>query len=215
MSGINKMKQLKYLTINEFNTYTELLKEEPIDKIAILDLFGLNIDELSPVDIEDAFTKLSLMDIPEFRAMKVYDIKGKDGKLRRFSLQDNIHTMTGGQFIDFQSYAGTSNIPSVLSVFMLPMYKTWYGRWKTKKYGKDYSVFEVQKFLAENMMIGDATGIAAFFFSGCLTSLQLIRTYSEKALKEKTEKRMKSTSKSLLERVKCNGSKLLKTFQKS
>lgn len=218
MSELRKMKELKYLSIKEFREYTELLKEEPIDKIAILKLFNLDSDKMDVYDVEEAFNKLALMYIPEFKAMKTYDITDKKGKSRRFALHDNIHTITGSQFIDFQSYTGTGNLAAILSVFMLPMEKTWYGKWKTKKYGKNYSVFEVQKYLDENMMIGDANGIAGFFLSGCLTSLQVIQTYSEKALKQEKEKQMKKLkdiSKRQEEKANSNGFKLLRIFRKS
>lgn len=167
-----KIKELKDLTIKEFETYQELLKEEDKDMFSILELFGYKVDDLDISELKDATSKVLSMKIVNRGIQRHYNING-----RRFKAQLNMSRTSASQFIDFQSYLKNFKLEQVLSVFLIPMKKNWLGMWKEQKYNTNYDIFETQDFLYNNFTIGDAGELSNSFFLQSQGWLKVTKAY--------------------------------------
>jgi hypothetical protein len=173
MNKMNKIKDLNSLTIKEFELYSELIGDEQSepDVYGIFELFGLDASGMVYDDFYKKLKEIQSMRLSTKGVKKVYTING-----RRFKASLNPIKLSAGQFIDFQSYLSSgAKLQSILSVFLIPQDKSWFlGKYITKKYNTGYDIFEVQTYLYENMRIGDASELSAFFL-----------TWSNKLLKTK------------------------------
>ena len=55
-------------------------------------------------------------------------------------------------------------LEQILSIFLIPMKKTFFG-WKNRKYGDDYDVVKVQEEIRDNFLIEDAITLSDFFLN--------------------------------------------------
>ena len=179
-------KELKDLTIQEFNEYNDMLSMDEPDIFGIFELFGMDAKDMPMDKFQKNWTKIQQMVLtPTVGVHKTYTIKG-----RRFKIKLNYLKLSAGQFIDFQSYMRDFKLEEILSVFMIPQYRKW-GKWRTHKYNDGYDIIEVQDFLLKNMTIGTAQSITDFFFKSSLKSLEVMKAFSEKKEWQMRAKRLK------------------------
>jgi hypothetical protein len=176
-----KHKHLSELTLREFEKYQELLKEEVQDTFSILELFGFDVDKLDISEMKQAEIEIAGMQLPNNGVKTIYKIAGT-----RFKAHLNLTTLKASQFIDFQTYVANFKLQEVLSVFLIPQKKNWYGKWYTHKYNDGYDIFEIQEFLYNNFTIGEANELSAFFFTQSSDLLKVMKDYlAKKEMKEK------------------------------
>ena len=197
MNKMNKIKDLNSLTIKEFELYSELIGDEQSepDVYGIFELFGLDASGMVYDDFYKKLKEIQSMRLSTKGVKKVYTING-----RRFKASLNPIKLSAGQFIDFQSYLSSgAKLQSILSVFLIPQDKSWFlGKYITKKYNTGYDIFEVQTYLYENMRIGDASELSAFFLTWSNKLLKTMRDYSAKKLAMMKYKQFKKQQKTNL-----------------
>lgn len=181
-----KYKELKDLTLKEFDQYQVILNADELDTFSLLELFGYDVDKMSVSEMTRAVNKINAMSLKPVGTKKEYVIKG-----RRFKAVLNLTNLSASQFIDFQQYMKEFKVQEVLSVFMIPKEKTWYGRYKSLAYNKGYDVFEVQEFLYNNFTIGEANELSNAFFLQSQSLLKVMKGYLEKKLMKKKMKEQK------------------------
>lgn len=171
------MKHLSQLTIKEYNEFSELIKEDNPLWVEIFKLFNLDIEKMSIKDVEYKRNEILNMELLPIKIQKVYDINGW-----RFEVEQNITRIKSGQYVDLQYYiANGSKTEEVLSIFLYPQTKKWFG-YTTQKYGS-YDIFEVQQYLLNNMTINDALELTNFFFQQSMSLLKITQEYLEKKSK--------------------------------
>lgn len=183
------MKDINELTLKEFEQYSELLKDEQdTDIFGIMELFGIDHPENLPTDkFTHCWDMIKTMSLSMNGVKKTYNIKGK-----RFKPQLNILKLKAGQFIDLQNYLKNYKLHEVLSIFLIPQYKTkLFGTWKTYNYNDGYDLLNIQEFLYENMLIGEASELAAFFLRNSQHMLKVIANCSERKLIKMRIKKLK------------------------
>lgn len=182
---MNKLKELKDFTIKEFEQYQELLQEDILDEAAILELFGVDINKLSISEFRDASNKIKSMSMST-KLKKYYVIKGV-----RYKPTLNLMKVNAAQFIDFQSYMKDFKIENVLSVFMIPQIKTWYG-WKDGKYNTGYNPIDVISDIYNEFKMSDAKVLSDFFLSQSTSLLKIMKDYLTKKMYLKKKKQIKA-----------------------
>lgn len=175
-----KTKTLTKLTLKEYNEYSNILSDDDTNIVGILELFGYDVNEMSVSEFNQAQDLVLTMKIEDKKIKPVYKIGNK-----RFKVCLSIPKIKAGQFIDFQQYIEKKNLEQILSVFLIPQYRTWYGGWKTYKYGEGYDVFEVQEHILNNMLIEDVNALAGFFLRQCQSLLKVTQDYLTKKLVKK------------------------------
>lgn len=186
---MNKFRDLNELTLREFEKYSEMLKDEnETDIFGIMELFGIDHPESLPTDKFGMYwDRIKTMSLSIKGVKKVYNINGK-----RFKAQLNILNLKAGQFIDLQNYLKNYKLHEVLSIFLIPQYKTkWFGKWSTYNYNDGYDLLQIQEYLYENMLIGEASELAAFFLRNSQIMLKTIANCSEKKLIKMKIKKLK------------------------
>lgn len=172
------MKHLSYLTIKEYNEFNELIKQKETDWVELFKLFGLQIDKMTIRDVEKSKSEILNMELLPIKIQKVYNINGW-----RFKVEENITKIKAGQYIDLQYYLVENRTEQILSIFLYPQEKKWFG-YKTKKYGS-YDMEEVQDYLLNNMTINDALELTNFFFQQSISLLKITQQSLEKKSKMK------------------------------
>lgn len=180
------MKELKKLTIEEFNMFIELLKEDPVDLISIVQLFGYNVDDLTINDFNIIQTKIHNYSIPKKTIQKYYLING-----RRFKVCLDLTKIIAGQFIDFQNIKDKSNLEECLSIFLIPQKKVLLG-WKDNKYNDGYDILEIKKFLLKNMLIEDAKALTDFFLFQSTNLLKVMEDCFNRKMMMMKKKQLKN-----------------------
>lgn len=168
-------KQLNELTLSEFERYQELLSNETRDIYSVMELFGYIPDKMSVSEFAEAERNIAGMYLKPGNVKKVYNIKG-----RRFKAHLNMTNIKASQFIDFQSYMQNFKLQEVLSVFLIPQKRNWFGKWVTHKYNTGYDIFEVQEYLKNNFTIGEANSLSAFFLTQSNDLLKVMNRYLAK-----------------------------------
>lgn len=187
-----KTKELKELTLKEFEDYQEMLKEEPVDLYSVLKLFGYNTDDMTINEMRPIEMKIAGMTLKPVGTKLHYMCNGV-----RFKAHLNMTSISASQFIDLQTYLKDFKLQEVLSVFLIPMKKTWYGTWKAQKYNTGYDIQSVQEMLYNNFMIGDANELSNAFFLQSQALLKVMQDYLAK-------KEMKMKLKLLKTQLKAN-----------
>ena len=168
------MKQLNDFTIKEFEQYQELLETDGTDA-EILELFGVDINKISASEYKDSMLKINSMGL-NTRLKKHYTIKGV-----RYKASLNIMKLNAAQFIDFQAYMKDFKIEQVLSIFMIPQTKTWYG-WKDGKYNTGYNPKNVINAMYDEFKMSDAKVLSDFFLSQSTSLLKIMKDYLTKKM---------------------------------
>lgn len=164
-------KQLKDLTLKEFQSYNEMLNMKKPDIFGIVELFGFDATEMPFDEFSNVWTTIQAMTIPIKGTKKHYVINGV-----RYKAHLNHLTLTAGQFVDFQSYMQDFKMENILSVFLVPQYRK-YGLWRTNKYNNNYDLLVVQDDIFNHMKIGDAQELASFFLNASLLSLETMKDF--------------------------------------
>lgn len=131
--------------------------------------------------------------------------KYKLGGIELETMMD-IHTMTAGQFIDYQTYVKDVDkyLAELLSVFLIP---------KGKKYNDGYDITEVQRVINENLSIVDAMSLSAFFLEWYKSLLKVTVSCLSKKLtkmmKKEKNKEIQEKYKQALEHLEKSGDGLL------
>lgn len=186
---MEKLKDINSLTLREFELYTEMLKDEnDTDIFGIMELFGIKEPENLPTDKFTMYwDRIKTMSLSMNGIKTTYIINGK-----RFKAQLNILNLKAGQFIDLQNYLKNYKLHEVLSIFLIPQYKTkWFGKWSTYDYNNGYDLLQIQEYLYENMLIGEASELAAFFLKNSQIMLKTIANCSERKLIKMKIKKLK------------------------
>lgn len=178
------MRELKNFTIKEFEQYQELLQEDVLDEAAILELFGVDINTISMSEFKDNMNKINSMTL-NAKLKKYYVIKGV-----RYKASLNIMKINAAQFIDFQAYMKDFKIEQVLSIFMIPQTKTWYG-WKDGKYNTGYNPKDVINAMYDEFKMSDAKVLSDFFLSQSTSLLKIMKDYLTKKMYLMKKKQIK------------------------
>jgi hypothetical protein len=187
------MKQLKELTLKEFDAFKELVKDEQNNSGKIFKLFDLDINKMKVTEMMETKKAISSMPIPDKQIQSIYNING-----RMFTLIAMIKDIKAGQFIDFQNQL--EDVNKLFSIFLIPMKevtkKNFWGKLKTNyvtgNYGEDYDIIEVQDYLYNNLQMADANALATFFLTLSMKSLPIIKIYlMEAEMKMRNEKLIK------------------------
>lgn len=181
------MKNINDLTLKEFELYNELISvEENPDIYSIFELFGEDVSNLKFDVFNKKWLEIQSMIVKSKGVKLVYKVGDK-----RFKPTLNIMKIKAGQFVDLQYIIQSGNkIEDIMSVILLPQHKTFLG-WKTRNYGVGYDILELRKYLYENMKIGDAYDLSAFFLKSCNKLLKITKDYSQKKLLKMKMKEMK------------------------
>ena len=169
------MRELKNFTIKEFEQYQELLQEDVLDEAAILELFGVDINKLSVGELKYSMNKINSMTF-NAKLKKHYIVNGI-----RYKAVLNIMKLNAAQFIDFQAYMKDFKIEQVLSIFMIPQTKTWYG-WKDGKYNTGYNPKDVINAMYDEFKMSDAKVLSDFFLSQSTSLLKIMKDYLTKKM---------------------------------
>ena len=173
------MKQLRDLTIQEFEKLKELLQEEnqeQIDYFSILEVMGEDYRSMSVETFQKIWTEIQSGNYRNLKrgVRRYYWVNGK-----RYKLTLNPLSLKAGQFLDLQYILQTGNkIEELLSVVLIPS-PLW---WKRYHYNEGYDIMEVRKELREHMRIGDAMEISDFFLMVGTKLLKVTLDYSKKKL---------------------------------
>jgi len=178
-----KIKHLNELTIKEFEEYNELLNEEIINEVEVLKIFGLDTSKLSIQEMKNAFNKINSMTLSG-SVKKYYTIKGI-----RYKASLNLMKLNAAQFIDFQAYMKDFKIQNILSVFMIPQTKVWYG-WKDGKYNTEYNPITVIDDFYNEFRMSDAKILSDFFLSQSTSLLKTMKDYLTKKMYLTKKKQM-------------------------
>lgn len=182
------MKQLNDFTIKEFNEYQEILAEDPINEAEVLRIFGLDIEKMTLNDYKSSMSKINTMTLGA-KLKRVYVVNGK-----RYKVNLNLLKINAGQFIDFQSYMKDFKIENILSIFMIPQTKVWYG-WKDNKYNNGYNPIEVIDDMYNHFKMSDAKVLSDFFLSQSTKLLKVMQEYLTKKMVLKKMKMIKDNLK--------------------
>ena len=177
------MKQLKDFTIKEFEQYQELLETDGTDA-EILELFGVDINKISASEYKDSMLKINSMGL-NARLKKHYTINGV-----RYKASLNIMKLNAAQFIDFQAHMKDFKIENILSVFMIPQTKVWYG-WKDGKYNTGYDVIQTINDIHNHFKMSDAKVLSDFFLSQSTSLLKIMKDYLTKKMYLMKKKQIK------------------------
>lgn len=186
------MKQLKDLTIREFELYQEKLNFKEPDMFGIFELFGLDGKGMPFDKFHQKWTEIQSMVLPTKGVYKHYTINGK-----RYKAHLNHLTLSAGQFIDFQSYMKEFNLAQVLSVFLIPQKKRFF-KWVTLPYNDGYDMIKTQEDIRNHMTIGDANELNTFFLKKSNLSLETMGKFLEKREFKMRVKAMKQRQKDML-----------------
>lgn len=174
------MKELKDLTLREFDQYTSLLKEDVVDIFALLNIFGYDANKLSVNEFNKAEQSIQNMQLPTNGVKLIYNVNG-----RKFKACLDMTKIKAGQFIDFQNYSKDFKLQEILSVFLIPQYKKLFLT-RTYDYNKGYDIFEVQNYLYDNFTVGDANELSNFFLNSSISLLKVMKASSiKKELKQR------------------------------
>lgn len=184
------MKQLKDFSIKEFNEYNEILAEEVVNEAEILRMFGLDIEKLSIKEYKKYMSEINKMTL-DTKLKRTYTINGK-----RYKPNLNLLKINAAQFIDFQAYMKDFKIENVLSIFMIPQIKTWYG-WKDGKYNDGYNPLEVIEDMRNHFKMSDAKVLSDFFLSQSTRLLKIMKDYLNKKLLMEKKKKLTKDLKNL------------------
>lgn len=185
------MKQLDDFTIKEFDEFKEALSGDEPDLVTIFELFNMDMFKLKFDDFQNKWKHIQNMTLSTKGVKKIYNING-----RKFKATLNPLKLKAGQYIDFQTYMSQENvgIHKILSVFLIPQYKSnFFGKYITRNYNDGYDMVEVQKFLYNNMKIGEASELNNFFLYWSLKLIKTMKDYSEKKyykMKQKQNKKL-------------------------
>jgi hypothetical protein len=167
------------LTIGQYYKFEEFVKDN--DVFGIFDLFGVDISDMSVQEMNRKFAEITNLSFTNSKLNKEYMI----GNIK-YKAQLNLTKIKAGQFIDFQAYmAGDKKIEQILSIFLIPMKKTWFG-WKEQKYG-DYDVFLTQQHIKDNFRIVDAKTLSDFFLNLSVKLLQIMKDSSMREIAKKAK----------------------------
>jgi hypothetical protein len=184
------MRNINDFTIKEFKQFSEMLNEKEQDIFGIFELFGISHPEDLKIDKYNEIWKDIQSQTLSTKGVKTtYIINGK-----RLKPTLNILKLNAGQFIDFQNYMIDFKLEQVLSVFLLPQYKKGL-HWQTRNYATDYDVIEIQNYLYENMKIGEANELSAFFLKNYIILLQTMKDCSERKLMKMKKEKIKDLNK--------------------
>lgn len=185
------MKNINDLTIKEYEQYAKLIDEGKVDGnvdiFSIMEIFGIKEPEkLNFNDFQEKWDNIKNMSLSLNPPKSIYKINGK-----YFKPELKILNLNAAQFIDLQNYLKDYKLHQVLSIFMLPTKKNIFGKEKSLKYG-EYDIIEVQDYLYNNMKIGEANELAAFFLRISTTLLKIMSNFSEMRLWRMIKKKNKS-----------------------
>lgn len=167
------MRELKDFSIKEFEEYKEILEQDELDEAALLKMFWVDVDKLSINEMSDIKNRINSMDL-NTKLKKRYTINGV-----RYKAQLNIMKLNAAQFIDFQAYMKDFKIQNILSVFLIPQTKVWYG-WKDGKYNTGYDVSKVIDDIYNEFKMSDAKLLSDFFLSQSTSLLKIMKDYLNK-----------------------------------
>lgn len=185
-----KYKELNDLTLKEFDDYQELLKESEPNLDLIFKLFGYDIEKMDIAEMRKIENKIAGMQLKVVGTKFRYKVGD-----RIFKAQLNLTKVSASQFIDFQQYMKDFKVHQVLSVFLLPMKRNWFGKLIAKKYNTDYDIFELQDYLYNNFTIGEANELANAFFLQSQDLLKVMKDYLEKKQMKMKYKQLKKAAK--------------------
>lgn len=187
------MKHIDEFSIKEYLELENLLKfEGQPDLYAIFELFDEDFEKLNQEEYRKKWNEINNMQLTKNKGIKLkYNINGKV-----FKPVLNPMKIKASQYIDFQYYIqNNGKINELISVFLIPVKKKWYGKEVKMEYNEGYDVIEVQEYLLNNMKIVDAKEISDFFL---LLSIRLMKNM-ETSL---TRKKMKMVKKAMEKIVK-------------
>lgn len=195
------MKKLQDFTVNEFNQYYELMKEENKDVKAILTLFGIDVEKESATALPDLMAAINAMTLNKGILKDYYKLNGHE-----YYLEKDIRKLTASQFVDFQIYSVDMKMENILSIFLLPVKKSGFFGKKHEKYGDNYDVLQVQNDILHYMKIADAQAISDFFLHLSMKLFVIIQEYLENK-KVKMEKEILKKENEVQKQSLMNGKK--------
>ncbi len=181
---MNKLKELKDFTIKEFEEYKEILEQDEVNEVELLKLFGVDAGKLSISELKSNIDKINSMTLYA-KVKKYYVINGV-----RYKANLNLMNLNAAQFIDFQAYMKDFKIQNVLSVFLIPQTKVWYG-WKDGKYNTNYDVIKTIDLIYNEFKMSDAKLLSDFFLSQSTSLLKIMKDYLTKKMWLKKKKQIK------------------------
>lgn len=191
------MRNLNDFTIKEFNEFKELIEDSTNNQPIVFDiltLFGVKDSYNLPFgEFEDKWREIQNMTLSTRGTQTIYKING-----RRFKPCLDILKLSAGQFIDLQTYMVNFKIEECLSVILIPQYRSKLFGWSTYNYADGYDPIEVQEFLLNNMKIGQASELSAFFLKSSGELLKTMTQFSTKKLAKMRLKELKKREKQLL-----------------
>jgi len=182
--NMNKLKELKDFTIKEFEEYKEILEQDEVNEVELLKLFGVDAGKLSISELKSNIDKINSMTLYA-KVKKYYVINGV-----RYKANLNLMNLNAAQFIDFQAYMKDFKIQNVLSVFLIPQTKVWYG-WKDGKYNTNYDVIKTIDLIYNEFKMSDAKLLSDFFLSQSTSLLKIMKDYLTKKMWLKKKKQIK------------------------
>lgn len=171
-------KTLNDFTIKEFEKYVECMGGDTPDVYAIFELFGEDASKLKYDEFEKMWNEIRNMSLSVGGTRNIYKVGN-----RHFKACLNPLKLSAGQYIDFQTYVKNFKLQQIMSVFLLPMKRSWFfGKLMPMKYNTGYDIVEVQDYLYKHMLVREANDLSAFFLKWSLILTKTMRDYSEKRL---------------------------------
>lgn len=181
---INMLKHLNDFSIKEFEEYREILEQDEVNEVELLKLFGVDAGKLSVSELKSTIDKINGM-ILNAKLKKYYTINGV-----RYKATLNLMRLNAAQFIDFQAHMKDFKIQNILSVFLIPQTKVWYG-WKDGKYNTNYDVIKTIDLIYNEFKMSDAKLLSDFFLSQSTSLLKIMKDYLTKKMYLKKKRQIK------------------------
>lgn len=177
-----KLKTINELTIKEYYEYIELISDENVDYFSLIKLFGYkNVDGMTVKQLQDSIAYVNSQKniVIKPNVKKYYIINDI-----KYEAILNLTKIKAGQFIDLQIFLVNNKLEEILSVFLIPMKKTFFG-WKSNKYNDGYDLVKIQDEILNNFTISDAKTLSDFFLFQSKNLLTVIQQSLEKKMMKK------------------------------
>lgn len=161
------------VSLSDFNKIIQIQKDSNLEEFeknikiltVLTDLTEEQLELMPVSDVKDLITKTSFLneDVPTVPLKKRYTINGK-----KYFLIQNIHKLTGAQFVDLTSFLKDpseveNNLAWIIAILLLPIRKKYLVFNKTEKYSE--TELEIIKDSVLQMSFVDVKAISDFFLS--------------------------------------------------
>lgn len=186
---LKKMYSWDSITIKQYEEINDILQDDEMDTtsktnelMAVIE--GVESDTIWNMSITEWHKHSQYLSfLNDFKLKDFKSDKVKIGDME-FNISQDMNNICVAQWMDYQNLANEkTDIANLLSVFLVPI---------GKKYGEDYDVLELRKFIKENCNFFIAQGILSFIYTKYANSLKASLQYLVKIMRREKNKEKKA-----------------------